>query len=396
LSELTPHGLHDILHTGQSATWRTPLKIVDVAAAHVRVPLDVPYAISRGVITAFDSIIVKISTDQDVVGYGETVPLSATGDPRALLGIINEKFKKSLVGEDPGDIEAIITRLTAQSPENIDAIGGVDGALWDILGKSLNVPVFKLLGGLCQPDIPVDYTLGNGTPEAMAARALEVTSGGFRGVVVKVTCDSVPLDIECVRTVRKALPAASTVRVDCNGGYTRETAKEFLTGINELDIELVEQPVPRRDFEGMKICRQYGVPICADESLDTSKDALDLVRMEAVDFLNIKIPKVGGLLHAKRIAAIGEAAGIPLVVGGRTTLGLSRFASQHFAASTPGSIGRCHEGPGPASQALSDDVISPRLELADVKRGNGTMRVSASPGMGYEIVAEKVERYAVA
>ncbi len=149
------------------------------------------------------------------------------------------------------------------------------------------------------------------------------------------------------------------------------------------------------DLEGMRLCRQLGVPLSADESLNTAGDALALVREKACDVLNIKIPKVGGLLLAKRIAAIGAAAGLGIVVGGRTTLELSRYASRHFAASTAAAVGRAHEGPGPASQSLRDDVVTQRTTRAIVRETGGHVRVDQGVGLGAIVAWEKVQQYAV-
>ena len=230
----------------------------------------------------------------------------------------------------------------------------------------------------------------------MAMVAREMWQAGFRGVVVKVPAESVPEDVARVRAVRRALPDGCTVRADCNGGYAREDAVSFLKGIRELGIEFVEQPVAGEDVEGMRLCRDVGVAISADESLTTPADALALARARACDVLNIKIPKVGGLLLAKRIAAIGAAAELPIVVGGRTTLELSRCASRHFAASTAGAVGRAHEGPGPASQALSDDVVTHRTTRTVVGERNGRVPTDDGVGLGATVVWEKVQRYAVA
>jgi muconate cycloisomerase len=146
----------------------------------------------------------------------------------------------------------------------------------------------------------------------------------------------------------------------------------------------------------MRLCREAGVRVSADESLNTLSDAMALVRHEACDVMNIKVPKVGGLLLSKRMAAIAAAAGMPVVVGGRTTLEVCRAASRHFAASTPVTAGLAHEGPGPASQALSDDVVRERTTWATVKAGGGRgVGVEQSPGLGVEILWEKVSRYAV-
>lgn len=368
------------------------MRIASIEAVQVRVPLEVPYVFGRGVMTAFDSVIVRIDTDEGLTGYGESIPLfkSATSDPAAVSRAINGPVRDRLVGADPRAIEAIVEDVLAIAGGNVDIVAGVDPALWDILGKLLDVPVYQLLGGPCQEDIPVDFTIGGGTPEEMAEAARTAITAGFGGVVVKANAASPEIDVDRVRRVRAAIPAASTVRIDCNGAYDREGARDFIRQIVDCDIELVEQPVAADDLEGLAACRGLGVPISIDETLLTPRDALRAVEAGACDLMNIKVPRVGGLLLAKRMAAIAAAAGLPVIVGGRTALELSRYTSRHLAASTPGSVGRQHEGPGPASQALSDDVVERRTRQQD-----GFVTVEKTPGMGYEVDWGKVEKYRV-
>jgi muconate cycloisomerase len=304
--------------------------------------------------------------------------------------VINGPVREALLGKDPFDIERIVQEVLDVSGGNVDVPAGVDPALWDIMGKSLGQPVFRLIGGLCQDPIPVDHTIGGADPDGMVAEALRALDRGFEGVVVKVDAQSIEKDVQRVTSVREALPSGCTVRVDCNGAFSRDGATEFLNGISDLDIEFVEQPVAARDIEGLRLCRKVGVPISVDESLITMSDALEIASEEACDLMNIKVPRVGGLLLSKRMAAVAAAADLPVVVGGRTALQLSRYTSRHLAASTPGAIGRKHEGPGPLSQALSDDVVTTWTIQKD-----GRVGVERSPGMGYDVQWHKVEMYSV-
>jgi muconate cycloisomerase len=373
------------------------MRIETVEAVHVRVPLEVPYVFGRGTMTGFDSVIVRIETDDGIVGFGESVPLfrTSTGDASWVADVINGPVAERVKGEDPFDIERIVERVLETVQGNVDVVAGVDPALWDIVGKSLDEPVHRLIGGVCQELVAVDYTIGAEDPGRMAAVARKVHEEGFRGVVVKASGPEVDLDAARTRAVREALPADLTVRVDCNGAYSSDRAVEFLGKIRDLAIEFVEQPVPAGDLEGLRRCRKVGIPISVDESLITLRDALSVVSHEACDVMNIKVPRVGGLLLSKRMAAIAAAAGLPVVVGGRTTLEISRAASRHFAASTPGAVGRKHEGPGPASQALADDVVARRTTRKTVAEHDGHVRVETGPGLGVEVLWEKVERYAV-
>jgi muconate cycloisomerase len=373
------------------------MRIERIEAVRVRIPLHHPYVYARGAQTAFDNIVVRVETDDGIIGYGESAP--HFGLPSQYIDdvvrSIEGKVGQSLLGIDPFDVEVLVARALEVGEGNPDCVSGIDMAVWDIMGKHLGQPIFRLIGGLCQDPIAVDYTLSAGTPDEMADVAAEVHQQGFQGVVVKVTGESIDLGIEQSRRVRSVLPPDCTVRVDCNEGFKRDEALQFLKGIADLDIELVEQPVPRRDFEGLRRCRQFGIPVCVDESLITLDDALALVREDACDIMNIKVPRVGGLLLAKRMAAIGESAGMGIVVGGRTSTEISRAASRHFAASTLGARGRKHEGPGPASQALSDDVVSWRTTKPATGKAGGYVEVEKGPGLGVQVLWNKVEHYSV-
>jgi len=369
------------------------MKLKNIEAVHVRIPLDIPYVISRGVMNYFDSVIVRIETDQGLVGYGESVPKSVVGDASMITNCINKNIANKIIGREIFEIEFIVESILKATGGNTDCVAGVDLALWDILGKFYKQPVYNLIGGLCQENILVDYTIGNLDPNSMAEKALEVTNEGFQGVVVKVTCKSVIDDIKCVKAVRKTISPKKSVRVDCNGEYSREDAIQFLKGISDLNIEFVEQPVASDDLLGMKKCRNIGIPISADESLVTLSNALSLVSEEACDVMNIKIPKVGGILLAKKIEGIARSAGLPVVVGGRPMLEISRCASRHFAASTPMAVGRAHEGPGPASQALSDDVVSEKVTKKEIRKTEGFIKAPGNDGLGANVVWDKVKLY---
>lgn len=371
------------------------MNIARLEAVHVRVPLTTPYVISRGTMTAFDTVMVRLVADDGTVGYGESVPLSVVGDAARFASTLNGPVAEQVRGRDAADIGPVLDGARTIVGDEVDVLGGLDSALWDLQGRALGVPVHRLLGGLYQELIPVDFTISADEPDRMAARAEEMVTGGFRGVVVKVTCEDVQEDIARVRAVRGRLPDAATVRVDCNGGYSRDEAITFLRGVDGIGVEFVEQPVAGDDLEGMAACCRVGVPISADESLNTVQDALALVRADAADVFNIKVPKVGGLLFARRIAAVADAAGRPVVVGGRTTLEPSRHASRHFAAATLGAGDRAHEGPGPASQELSDTVLTTTTSRATVADTNGCVPVETTPGLGMEVRWDVVERYAV-
>ncbi|KKB61508.1 hypothetical protein WM40_22890 [Robbsia andropogonis] len=385
------------------------MKIVSVVAHLVRIPLATPYVISRGTLDAFTNVVTEIRTDDGLIGHGEAVPVSLIGDPVQFKAVIENDLAPIVMGRDPSEIESLVDACLRASRGVVASVAGIDLALWDLVGQALGTPVSALLGGgglgvsreradtssRARARVLVDYTTSVDRPEAMAQVAREISAAGFRGIVVKVDCKSIDVDVARVRAVRNALPATSTMRVDCNGGYAPEHAFAFIDRIAGLGVEFIEQPVKASDLAGLKACRGRGLRIAADESLGTPQDALRLVAADACDVLNVKVPKAGGLLQSTRVAAIASAAGLPLVVGGGLTFGISRFASQHLAASCTMALGHCHEGPGPASQALIDDLTTPRVSRQQVSDHAGHVPVSNRPGMGCAVDPQKIARYRI-
>lgn len=366
------------------------MKITRVAAHLIRIPLGTPYVLSRGALTDFTNVVTEIETDAGVVGFGEAVPISLRGDAARMRAEIETRLAPAIVGEDPRPVEALVDRLLSIT-EDVAAVAALDLALWDVLGKSADLPVYALFGGPCQTRIAVDYTLSIDTPHAMAETAVRMMALGHDGFVVKVACRSIEQDVDRVRAVRAAIPDEAGLRVDCNGGYDRRDAIRFIERLAGIDVEFVEQPVAREDLEGSAACRGRGVAIAADESLCTPMDALALVRSGACDVMNVKVPKAGGLVQARRIAAIATAAGLPLVVGGGLSFGISRFASRHLAASCGAARGIRHEGPGPPSQDLTDDITQPPPPFPVA----GTVALPEGPGLGFAIDRERLARYAI-
>lgn len=373
------------------------MKINSVQAVHVRAPLTTPYVYSRGVMEAFETVIVRMETETGLVGYGECAPLyrSPTGDAAYVARLLRETVAHAVVGRQAMDRNRIEAMVMESTGGNLDALCGVDLALWDLLGKKLGLPVCKLMGGAVQEAATVDYTVSAASPEEMADRAESVCTAGFPGVVVKVTGKDLEEDARRVAAVRRRLAPSVSVRVDCNAVYGRDEALAFLAAIAGLDVELVEQPTAANDLEGMAACRGRGFPLSADESLKTLSDALNLIRADACDILNVKVANVGGLSMAMRMAALAEAAGKPVLVGGRTSLEICRAASRHFAVSTKGAVGIKHEGPGPASQDLADDVARNRVTREQAAAAGGKVGPEEAPGLGVDVSWDKVLTMAV-
>ena len=188
--------------------------------------------------------------------------------------------------------------------------------MYDLMGKSMGQPVYKLLGG-CGNVVQNDITIGITSPEAMAAEAKRlVCTEGYRILKIKAGIDYKE-DIHAMKLIREAVGPAVRLRVDANQGYSVSSAVCALEGFKEYGIEAVEQCLPHWDMEGSAYIRKKtgGIQIMLDESIHGPVDAARACRLEAADILNIKLMKCGGLYPAAKINAIAEANGVTCMVG---------------------------------------------------------------------------------
>jgi L-alanine-DL-glutamate epimerase-like enolase superfamily enzyme len=373
------------------------IKSVDIVK--VRVPLSWPYVMSRGPTYYFENLLVRVHGKEGAVGLGETASLTVVGDVDAVYRILREIMVPKVVGMDSLDIESIVEKLAPANSTDLWATAAIDLALWDLNGKALGLPAYKLLGGLYQRKIPVDYTLGEDSPKGMASRASEMMKeGGFKAFCVKIGGgNDLKTDVARVRAVRDTVGKAVRIRADANGAYNAHTAIAIMQELEPYNLEFLEQPVPRGDFTGLKeIAAAVDIPISVDEGLRHLSDAFALAETRAVKVFNIKVPKCGGLHLSKKIAAVAKSAGIACICGGATALEVIRQASRHFTASTALDSGELsHEGPGPASQALIGNITKRVVTYDDVRQFQGHVLVTDEPGLGVEEDVDAVARYMV-
>ncbi|RFZ76370.1 dipeptide epimerase [Lacrimispora amygdalina] len=306
------------------------MKITNIDIKTVEVPLIEPFHISLGTITHAISAIVKVETDEGLFGYGEGAPgVLITGEN--LEGTVEsiKRFEKALIGTDPTDLEKIYWILNRASAYAPSAKTAIDIACYDILGKKAGLPVYKLLGGYSNT-IETDITVGITKPELMAKKAAAHVANGFDTIKTKVGT-GLKEDVARVKAIREAVGPEVKIRVDANQAWSAKEALQIIDRLNEYDIELVEQPVKAADIEGLEyVTKNSKVLIMSDESCFNAKDALKLVERRAVDVLNIKLMKCGGIREALKINAICETAGIECMLGcmaEETNIGVTAAAS---------------------------------------------------------------------
>jgi len=277
--------------------------------------------------TSFESrnVIVKITTESKITGIGESSPSKRVTHetPKTVIAVL-DKIAPHLIGMSPLRIEQIIEEMDQIVPENPSAKAAIDIAIHDIMGKTAKTPLCNLLGGFREAVI-TDLTLGIKQPEEMAEDAVRAVRRGFKALKVKVGVD-LEEDFERVRRIREAVGPDIALRIDANQGWTVTQAIEVLNKLERFDIEFAEQPVAANEIKGLaEIRRNSSIPVMADESVQSPEDALNLIRQDAVDLINIKLMKSGGIHKARKIAAVAEAAKVPCMIGcmGESTVGIT-------------------------------------------------------------------------
>lgn len=296
------------------------MRITRIETRIVEIPVENPYVYSHGALKAFGNVLVWVHTDEGIVGIGEAsfVPGGGVSEetPESTKPTIDRYLSPAVVGEDPFDIERLHRKMDAVVPRNLVAKGGIDLALWDVMGKALNQPVYRLLGGMIEPKILCTYTLSIDTPENMAEQAILRKQQGYKTLVVKIGREP-HTDLERLRLVREAVGDEVNLRLDANEAYWPDQAIAIIRQMEKYRPEFVEEPVKRWDVDGMaRVAQAVDTPISSDESNTTLDSVMRLIQSRAADIINIKISKNGGLFRSKKIAAVAEAAGIPCIVGG--------------------------------------------------------------------------------
>jgi L-alanine-DL-glutamate epimerase-like enolase superfamily enzyme len=302
----------------------------------VRMRLAEPYRIAYETVDTAENVFLRVVTDGRHVGYGCAAPdAHVTGEtPESIVHALTERAAPVLRGADPLRPAYLLDGLLPDLRTQSSARAALDMALYDLLGRAAGLPVWKLLGGY-RESMLTSVTIGI-LPEAeTVARARDFVARGFRCLKLKGGAD-VDDDVARVVRVREAVGDAIAIRFDANQGYDVEQALRFIDGTRRVGIELFEQPTPREQPDLLaRVTPHVPLPVMADESLTSLRDAFHLARDELVDMVNIKLMKVGGISDALQINAVARAAGLEAMVGCMDESALGIAAGLHFALSRP-------------------------------------------------------------
>ena len=315
--------------------------IAEVKTHIVEIPLLREWKISLYAAGTRRHAVVEVITDDGIIGYGEASPSPAfMGETADTIKTVADLYLAPAVkGLELNALWNIHHKMNSAIYGNSAAKSAIDIAVHDALGKSMKQPVYALLGGRYRDHADLSYVVGMKNNEDAYEEATTYINQGYGVIKVKVGIEA-KRDIALVNKIRKAADDSGKnvrVRLDANQGYDLATAIQVIRNLEETgDLESVEQPIPKWDILGLREIRsQVKTPIMIDEAVFNFHDAINAIRLEAADIINLKICKVGGLFMAHKIASIAEAAGIACTIGSNLELGLGIAASLQFAVSHP-------------------------------------------------------------
>jgi L-alanine-DL-glutamate epimerase-like enolase superfamily enzyme len=370
------------------------VKITRIDAIPVAVPLRANLMIrsARGTHSVSPFLFVKVHTDEGITGLGEVscTPRWSGEDHFTARHFIESILAPLLIGQDPTHIDDLNLKIERGVARNPFTKAALEMALWDIYGKSLGLPVYRLLGGPVREQVAIKWSISGMEPAQSAEIARWAVEQGFPAMKVKVGLDP-SADIERVRAVRKAAGPKIRLGMDANGGWPVRTALDLIPRLLDQNLFFVEQPVPAWDIEGMaQVRRRISLPVIADESVYTTHDAAALVRAHAADVLSVYIGKAGGISNARKVVAVAESAGVACTIGSNLEMGVGSAAMIHLAMATRGV--RAEEFPCDIIGPLyyEDDLLVEPLSITA-----GKARPHERPGLGVELDEEKIRRYTV-
>ncbi|MCI8321122.1 MAG: mandelate racemase [Dorea sp.] len=353
-------------------------------------------------------VILKILTDCGIEGFGEATAMPEWGgDYGRYYGesagttriVIEQNLFPAIEGMDPFDIDRIHVKMDLAVRGYNYAKAAIDIAMYDIMGKAVEKPVYQLLGGRHREEIPIAHSLGVIMDiEAAVNEAVQAVAEGIKTIKTKGGLD-LHRDLVLMKKLREELGPDIHILIDANQGYP--SAKEAIKWgnlMNQYDLQYLEQPV-----EGLypmkQVTHALECPVCADESCWTVADALDIIRENAADYISIYTTKPGGLYPARTIAKIAENAGIRCNVNGSGEFGVGNAANLHLA-STGKNITLASVFPVTHIDGMEQTKVGGRWYMDDILKKpftyhDGCLVVPDGAGLGIEVDMEKIKKYSV-
>jgi D-galactarolactone cycloisomerase len=362
------------------------MRVVDVKAypmSHKLAPEDI-VDLGLGRTVKRDTVIVRVATDDGIIGYGES---HHGRSPGAVAHLANTTLRQLVIGMDASDVVGVWARIYkmqlgshGMGAATAIAMSGIDMALWDIRGKAAGWPVYRLLGGASRP-IPAyagGVSLGFQEPSALVDEIRPLVESGYKAVKLRLG-DSPARDLERVAAVRKAFGDELTILVDANTGYTLADAQQVMPGLEAHNVGWLEEPFPAHDHRSYSIAATFGrVPLAAGENHYTRFEFMRVIEDGVIRILQPDLSKSGGITELLRIAAMASAWKLPIHPH-TSTSALNMAASIHFLASIENA--GYFEGDVSTSNPFREQLGSTPYTMD----ADGNVRPLEKPGIGIEV-----------
>ncbi|MFI8574346.1 dipeptide epimerase [Rossellomorea aquimaris] len=357
------------------------MKIHQLETFRTAIPLHTPFKTALRTVEVAEGIVVKLTCDDGTVGWGEAPPtVVITGDSLSSIEwAIQQVIKPAIIGKSLLSYEQLFQQLHSLLVRNSSAKAAVDMALYDCLSQHCNLPLYQFLGGY-RHELETDYTVSVNSAKEMGEDAEAYVKQGFNVLKVKVGKDDIETDIKRIHEIRQRIGYDIKIRLDANQGWESKAAVKAIRKLEDLDlnIELVEQPVPAHDIEGLKrVTDGVDTLIMADESVFTPYQAFEVLKTRSADLINIKLMKAGGIYYAQKINDLAEVCGVECMVGSMIETRLGITAAAHFAASKKNVTRFDFDAP----LMLAKDIV-----VGGIEYKGRMIKMPTQPGLGIERV----------
>lgn len=363
------------------------MKIAAIEAIPYSIPYRHPLHFASGSVHEADHVLVRVHTDDGVVGTADTPPRPYTyGETqKSIVAVVQDVFAPQLVGIDVFDREKI-QAVMARTIHNQTAKGAVDIAVWDVIGKTLGQPVTKLLGGYTD-SLRVSHMLGFKPAQELLAPALEFRETyGINTFKLKTGRRPLNLDIEAARVLREGLGEDAELYMDANRGWTANEAAEVLRRTSDLGLQFLEEPDDAREVLGRRrLVTNSPIPIAADESAANLGEAAREILTGGANLLSVKTAR-SGFTEAAKIVGMAEGMGIDVYIGNQIDTQVGTVASVVFGAAFAHTAKRAAELSNYLD--MTDDLLARPLAIT-----SGRIHVPEGPGAGTDVDDDKLAHY---
>ncbi len=362
------------------------MKIVNIVTRPFALLFKEPYHWAGRVDLGAVNVLLEVHTDEKIVGYGECI---AARSAQAVVGAL-QSIKPLLIGSSPFDIEKLLHQARFLGGFNYTprfanlTLAGLEMALWDLIGKSVNRPIYQLLGGAFHSEIDYFGFVQGDTAQELGEHAKQLVEQGYSVFYLKVGRGE-QADMENTSVVRSVI-GDRKLRLDANEAWDPCSAIYMIRRLEQFEPEFIEQPTPAGSIPALlQVKRSINIAVAADQSAFTLYDVYDICRQGAADVIVLSFQETGGLLAFKKAAAVAQAAGISICLHGQSVTGMTDLAQHQVGLTIP----NLTDGNQIMHQLLVEDILAaPNLTPENGKLGVFEER----PGLGFELNWDALER----